>query len=223
METKNKKREQKIVMLICVALIIILSVIFFNMKQNYLYTARERLIILSYQTNITGSDGQEWAKKLKNKFTDIPDFEVSTYETMSAGNESITITEENGWSQIVVRLSVKEGDILFVNNEVFYTTLLEQNLLYPIEGDFKRPITDENGTVYGIDITNMTADGLINYETSEYVGKGQPLPIKSIDETDFNYNGLSYAPRVIAVIYKGSERHTEAQNILRTLFGEDSV
>ena len=223
METKNKKNEQIIVTLICIALIIILSVIFFNMRQNYLYTSRDRLIIMSYQTNITGSDGQEWAKKLKNKFSDVPDFEVSVYETKAAGNENITVTTENGWSQIVVRLAAKEGDILFVNNEVFYTTLLEQNLILPLEGNYKTPITDKNGTVYGIDITDMTAEGLLNYETSEYVGKGQPLPIKSIDEVDFEYSGFSHKPRVIAVIYKGSNRVEQSQNVLKTLFGEEEA
>lgn len=223
METKNKKNEQIIVTLICVALIIILTVVFFNMRQNYLYTSRDRLIILSYQTNITGSDGQEWANKLKSKFTDVPDFEVSVYETKAAGNENITITTENGWSQIVVRLAAKEGDILFVNNEAFYTSLLEQDLIRPLEGNYKNPITDQSGTVYGIDITDMTAEGLLNYETSEYVGKGQPLPIKSTDDADFKYNGLSYPPRVIAVIYKGSDRAEQSQNVLRALFGEDSV
>lgn len=207
-------------MLISVVLIIILSIVFFNVRQNYLYTNRDRLIIFCYQANITGSDGEHWAKELKKQFTDIPDFEVSVYETKSAGNESITITTENGWAQVSTRLFAGEGDILFVDNEIFYTVLLAQNLLVPLEGKYASPVTDKNGTIYGIDVTGMTTDGLINYGTSQYVGKGQKLPIKPIDNSVFQLNGLKYQPRVIAVIYKGSSRITQSQTILNTLFEE---
>ena len=215
-----KKKQQIFVMLLSVTLIIILSFVFFEFRQNYLYTSRDRLIILCYQTNIGGSDGEQWAKELKNQFTDIPDFEVSVYDTKQAGNDSITITAEDGWAQIVTRLGVKQGDILFVDNEVFYNVLLQQNMLVPLEGNFSAPITDKNGTVYGIDITDKKVDGLLNHGTSQYVAQGQKLPIKTTNNKIFNYNGLEYSPRVIAVIYKGSKRIDQAQNVLNVLFGE---
>ena len=219
METSKNK---KIVLgILSVVVIIALTIIIFNARQNYLYTNRDRLIIFAYQTNIAGSDGEEWAKKLKNKFTDVPDFEVSAFVTKEAGNESITITSEDGWKQVVIRLASGDGDILFVNNEIFYNVLLKQNLLLPIENNFKNPVTDKNGVVYGVDITNMTAEGLLNLGTSEFVGKGQPLPIISADEKDFEYDGISYKPRVIAVIYKGAKHLNQSQNVLYELFGEN--
>ena len=81
-------------------------------------------------------------------------------------------------------------------------------------------VTDKNGTIYGIDVTEMTLEGLVNHGTSQYVGLGQKLPIKPIDNSIFEYNGFKYSPRVIAVIFKGSERIDQAQEILNTLFGE---
>ena len=215
---KNKKM---VLGILSVIVTIVLTVVIFNARQNYLYTNRDRLIIFAYQTNVAGSDGEEWAKKLKNRFTDVPDFEVSVFVTREAGNESITITSEKGWNQVVIRLASGDGDILFVNNEIFYNVLLKQNMLLPIENNFEKPVTDKNGVVYGIDITNMAPEGLLNLGTSEYVGKGQPLPIISIDEKDFEYDGVSYKPRVIAVIYKGANYATHAQNVLYELFGEN--
>ncbi len=218
---KTKKNEQFMVMLASIAMIIILSVVFFKVRQNYLYTNRERLIIFCYQTNIAGSDGEEWSKHLKKQFPHIPDFEVSCYEMKEAGNESITITSENGWAQIVTRLGAGEGDILFVDNEVFYQVLLKQNLIEPLVGNFETPVTDKSGTVFGIDVTEMTTAGLLNHGTSQYVGLGQQLPIKPVDNSVFEYNGLKYSPRVIAVIFKGSNRIDQSQEILNTLFGEN--
>lgn len=221
METKNKKNEQILISVIAVITIIILSVIIFNFRQNYLYINRDRMIIMCYQTNISGSDGEEWAKNLKEQFDFVPDFEVSVYETKSAGNESITITSENGWGQIVTRLSARQGDILLVDNEVFYNVLLKNDLIVSLTGKYASPITDKDGTVYGIDVTGMTVDGLLNHGTSQYVGKGQPLPIKPTNNVKYEHNGLTYSARVIAVIFKGAPRISEAQKVLDTLFGED--
>ncbi len=220
METKNKKHEQIIISVISILVIIALSVVIFAMRKNYLFTNRDRLIIMCYQTNIAGSDGEKWAEHLRNKFDNVPDFEVSVYETKSAGNDSITITSENGWAQIVTRLGAGQGDILFVDNEVFYDVLLKQNLILPLKGKYATPVTDENGTVYGIDVTNLTVDGLLNYGTSEYVGKGQKLPIKPINNEKFEYNGFTYSSRVIAVIYKGASYIEDSHQVLDTLFGE---
>lgn len=219
METKNKTNEKLILGAISIFVIVILTIVIFNARQNYLYTNRDRLIIFAYQTNIAGSDGEEWAKSLKKQFPDVPDFEVSVFETKEAGNESITITSENGWNQIVVRLASGQGDILFVNNEIFYNVLLKENMLLPIENSFNKPVTDENGVVYGIDITRVAPSGLLNLGTSEYVGKGQPLPIISLDEKNFETENASYSPRVIAVIYKGAKYPDKAQDVLYGLFG----
>ncbi len=220
MKTISKKSEQKIILFISIVVIIALSVVIFNFRQNYLYTNRDRLIILCYQTNISGSDGEQWAKELKKQFNNVPDFEVGVYETQSVGNESITITSEKGWSQIVTRIGAGEGDILFVDNKVFYEVLLAQDLIIPLSGEYASPITDKNGTVWGVDITDRTVDGLLNYGTSEYVGKGQPLPIKPNNKEKYEHNGLNYSARVIAVIFKGAKHSAEAQNVLNSLFGE---
>ena len=217
---KTAKNKKIVLAILSVIVTIVLTILIFNARQNYLYTNRERLIIFAYQTNIAGSDGEEWAKKLKARFNTVPDFEVSVYTTKEAGNESITITSENGWSQIVIRLASGQGDILLVNNEVFYNVLLEEDMLMPIKNNFKKPVTDKNGVVYGIDITNVAPDGLLNLGTSEYVGKGQPLPIISTDEKNFEVDGNAYKPRVIAVIYKGAKYADQAQNVLYELFGE---
>ena len=91
-----------------------------------------------------------------------------------------------------------------------------------VENDFENTVKDKNGVVYGVDITNVAPNGLLNHGTSEYVGKGQPLPIISADENDFEFDGISYNPRVIAVIYKGSKYADQAQNILYELFGENN-
>ncbi len=218
---KTIKGKKIVIGILSIVITIALTIIIFNARQNYLYTNRDRLVIFAYQTNIAGSDGEEWAKKLKNKFTNVPDFEVSVFVTKEAGNESITITSENGWNQIVIRLASGQGDILLVNNEVFYNVLLEENMLLPLENNFNKPVTDKNGVVYGVDITNVAPDGLLNLGTSEYVGKGQPLPIISIDEKNFEIEGNSYKPRVIAVIYKGAKYADAAQNVLCELFGDN--
>lgn len=219
METKNKLNEKLVLGAISIFLMVILTIVIFNARQNYLYTNRDRLIIFAYQTNIAGSDGEEWAKKLKNQFPEVPDFEVSVFETRQAGNESITITDENGWSQIVIRLAAGQGDILFVNNDVFYNVLLKEDMIVPLENTYKNPVTDKNNVVYGVDITGVAPIGLLNLGTSEYVGKGQPLPVISTDEKDFETENLKVKPRVIAVIYKGSKHPAQAQQVLYSLFG----
>ncbi len=216
---RTKKQERVLAIFISILLITALSFVFFYLRNNFLYTNRDRLIILCYQTNISGSDSEQWAKYLKENNPDVPDFEVSVYDTKSAGNDTITITTENGWNQISTRLFSGEGDILFVDNATFYNVLLDQNLLIPLSGNFENPITDKNGTVYGIDVTRMTADGLLNYGTSKYVGKGQKLPIMPLDEKTFIHNGFNYSPKVIAVIFKGSEKVEQSQKLLNNLFG----
>lgn len=223
METKNKKTEKIFLLFTCTILVTVLSFVIFHMRNNALYHNRDRLIILSYQTNIGGSDGEMWASSLKEQFSQVPDFEVSVYETKEAGNENMTITSENGWGQLVVRLGAGQGDILLVNNDAFYNVLLAEDLLIPLTGNFEKPVTDSQGRVLGVDITDMTVKGLINYGTSEYVGKGQPLPIISIDEKNFNYNDMSIPPRVIAVIFKGSTHVEDAQHVLSALFGKEKT
>lgn len=200
---------------VCVA-VTLLSWGIYSARQNYLYTNRDRMVILCYQTNITGSDGENWAKNLKDKFNFIPDCEVGVYITKQAGNENITVTSENGWAQIVTRLAAKQGDILLVNNRVFYETLLKSDLILPLEYSGNRGVTDENGTVYGLDFTSLKFDSLINLETSDSVGFGQPLPLKSIDEE--YYSDMN--PRVIAVVYKGSKQPEDAKKILYSLIAE---
>lgn len=200
---------------ICVAVTLLTCAIYY-FRQNYLYTNRDRLIIHCYQTNITGSDGENWAKNINEKFDFIPDCEVSVYTLKQAGNDTVTVTSENGWTQIVTRLAAGQGDILLVNNRVFYDTLLENGLILPISYSGNRSVCDEDGNVYGIDITSLRFSSLINLETSDFVGFGQPLPVSSSDEE--YYNGLT--PRVIAVVYKGSKRAESAEKILLTLIEE---
>ena len=74
MDTKRKSKITS--MIISIVLIIVLSVVFFNIRKNYLYTNRDRLIIFCYETNISGSDGEKWAEHLKNQFPEISDFEA---------------------------------------------------------------------------------------------------------------------------------------------------
>lgn len=200
---------------VCLA-VSLLSWGIYSARQNYLYTNRDRLIILCYQTNITGSDGENWAKNLKKEFDFLPDVEVGVYTLKQAGNESITVTSENGWAQIVTRLAAKQGDILLVNNRVFYETLLKSDLILPLDYSGNRAVTDGNGTVYGIDLTSLKFNSLINLETSESVGFGQPMPIESTD--DEHYSDM--LPRVIAVVYKGSGRPNEAKEVLYSLISE---
>ena len=219
---KNKRTERMVIMILSVILVTVLSVVIFHMRKNSLYHNRDRIIILCHQTNINGSDGEEWAKKLSEKFTDVPDFEVSTYLTQEAGNENMTITSENGWSQIVIRLAANEGDILLIDNKTYYETLLKNGYIVELTGNFESPVTDENGTVYGVDVTGLKPEGLLNYNTSQYVGNGQPLPIKPAEQNDYLLNGLSIKPRVIAVIYKGSTHIEESQTILNELFGKEN-
>lgn len=210
-----KKKNFLAVIALCVAVTLITGAIYY-FRQNYLYTNRDRLIIHCYQTNITGSDGENWANNLKEQIDFIPDCEVSVYTLKQAGNETVTVTSENGWTQIVTRLAAGQGDILLVNNRVFYETLLENGLICPLSYQGNRSVTDEDGTVYGIDVTSLRFSSLINLETSELVGFGQPLPISSCDEE--YYNGLT--PRVIAVVYKGSKRIESAEKILISLTRE---
>ena len=199
----------------CVA-VTLLSWGIYSARKNYLFAHRDRMVILCYQTNITGSDGENWAKNLKNEFDFIPDCEVGVYITKQAGNESITVTSENGWAQIVPRLAAKQGDILLVNNRVFYETLLKSDLILPLEYSGNRGVTDENGTVYGLDFTSLKFESLINLENSDLGVLGQPLPLKSIDEE--YYSGMN--PRVIAVVYKGSKQPEDAKKILYSLVAE---
>ena len=116
----------------------------------------------------------------------------------------------------MTRLAAKQGDILLVNNRVFYETLLKSDLILPLEYSGNRGLTDENGTVYGLDFTSLKFDSLINLETSDLVGFGQPLPLKSIDEE--YYSDMN--PRVIAVVYKGSKQPEDAKKILYSLIAE---
>lgn len=217
-KTKNQKRIKTL--FLGIVLIIALSFVFNFFWQNHNYVTRDRLIIHCYQTNIGGSDGEKWAEHLKKQFPDIPDFEVSVYDTKSAGNDSITITTENGWSQISTRLYNGEGDILLVDNSTFYNVLMAQDLILPLNGDFDTPVTDKNGVVFGVDVTGKTTEGLLNYGTSKYVAQGQKLPIMPLDHSEFSLNGFNYSPRIIAVVFKGSEKAEQSQELLSTLFGE---
>lgn len=180
---------------------------------------RNRLIILAYQTNINGSDGEAWAQYLESAYPDQPGFEVSVYSLREAGNDTITITSEDGWQQIVTRLAAGQGDILFLNNKIFYETMLAGGYLLPLQGDFINAVTDAYGTVYGLDITGMTVDGLLNLNTSTVVGKGQKLPILCADEKPYTQGETDREPRVIAVVYKGSRHAENAKALLTSWFG----
>lgn len=204
-----------------IVLITALTFALFHMRAKYLETNRDRIILLAYQTNITGSSGEMWAKNLQTLFPEMPGFEVSVYLTREAGNENITITTENGWQQIVTRLGNRQGDILLLNNEAFYHTMLANDFLLPLEpcGYGDRAVRGENGKIYGIDVTGLTAEGLYSLDTSSLVGQGQPLPLASTDAHDYETNTENFPPRVIAVLYKGTAHETYARQIIEQLWG----
>lgn len=193
------------VFLIATVLTVILTVVINSAITNFKYTNRDRVIILAYQTNITGSDAENWQNNLKNTFSF--EFEVSVYTTNSAGNESITITTENGWQQVVTRLGAKQGDILLLN-QVAYETMLNNAFLLPIDFEGNNAIKAD-GVTYGIDISGKTAEGLTARDTSKYVGAHQPLPIYSIDDSP-----------AIAVIYKGAKHPEMASEVILSLWGD---
>ncbi len=211
---KNKKHT---VLAVGIVIISLLTVIIFNARENYLYTNRDRIILLAYQTDISGSTGEQWAKKLAKRFD--TEFEVSCYSLQKAGNDDITITTENGWTQIVTRLAAKQGDILFMNNEA-YANMLQNGYLQKLDFDGERALKGNDGLTYAIDITDMKFDGLLNAEVSEYVGFAQPLPLKSADDEVFSSDDVTFEPRVIAAVYKGSRHMDEASRILLTLITE---
>ncbi len=217
---KNKSSERITVLFISIILIIALTVACFFIRQNYLFTNRERLIIFAYQTNLGGSDCEEWAKHLKTRFPDVPDFEITPYLTHTAGTDTVTVLKEDGWSQIVTRLGAGQGDILFVNNKVFYDVLLKNKLLIPLDDTFSNGILGDDGNIYGIDVTDLKTDGLLNLGTSEHVGFGERLPIKCVDNAVYKRNGIDIEPRVIAVVYAGTKYPDTAKNILKSLFSE---
>ncbi len=212
--SKNKKYT---VLVIGIVIISLLTAVIFNARENYLYTNRDRIILLAYQTDITGSTGEEWAKKLAKRFN--TEFEVSCYTLRQAGNEDITITDENGWTQIVTRLAAKQGDILFLNNTA-YSNMLDNGYLEVLDFDGERALKNADGLTCAIDITDMKLDGLLNAETSEYVGFAQPLPIKSTDGKSNVADDGATEPRVIAAVYKGSRHVRQASDILLTLITE---
>lgn len=218
----NRTLFQKLaVFLLALVLITALTFALFHLRANYIKTNRDRIIFLAYQTNITGSSGEMWAKNLEARFPEAPGFEVSVYLTRQAGNESITITAENGWQQVVTRLANKQGDILLLNNEAFFDTMLKNDFLLPIEpcGYGDRALRGDNGKIYGLDVTGLTAEGLYSLDTSALVGQGQPLPLSSADTANYKTETVDIRPRVIAVLYKGTAHEAQARQVLETLWG----
>lgn len=193
------------VFLIATVITVLITIVINSAISNFKYTNRDRITILAYQTNITGSDAENWQNKLKEAF-DF-EFEVSVYTTNSAGNESLTITTENGWQQVVTRLGAKQGDILLLNKKA-YENMLGNGFLLPIDYVGENALQD-NGTTFGIDISGKTALGLTACDTSKYVGKYQPLPIYSIDDSP-----------AIAVIYKGTKHLEKASEVMLSLWGD---
>lgn len=193
------------VFLLAIILIVALTLVINAAVNNYKYTNRDRVIFLAYQTNITGSDAENWQKELTNQFAF--EVEVSVYTTNKAGNEQITITTENGWQQVVTRLGAKQGDILLLNKETFQA-MLDKDFLSPISFIGENAVLGDDNLTYGIDISGKTANGLIAFDTSKYVAQYQPLPICSLDDS------------VIAVIYKGSAHKELSEQIILSLWGE---
>ena len=218
---KHPLTKKLSVLILAILLIAVLTFVIFNMRENYLKTNRDRIILLAYQTNITGSSGEMWAKNLQTLFPEMPGFEVSVYLTHEAGNESITVTTENGWQQIITRLGSKQGDILLLNNKAFYETMLANDFLLPLEpcGYGDRAVRGDNGKIYGIDVTGLTAEGLYSLDTSALVGQGQPLPLASTDAADYETNSELFPPRVIAVLYKGTAHEAYERQVLEQLWG----
>ena len=192
------------VFLIAIIITITVTIVINSAVTNYKYTNRDRIIFLAYQTNITGSDAENWQSKLKEIY-DF-EFEVSVYTTNSAGNENITITTENGWQQVVTRLGAKQGDILLLN-KTSYEAMLNNGFLLPLDYTGEDAMAND-GITYGIDVTGKTANGLIACNTSKYVAKFQPLPIFSIDDSP-----------VIAAVYKGSTHAQLSTEIITSLWG----
>jgi len=214
----EKARYKKItVTVISIIIICALTAIIFNLRKNRMLTDRDKISVFCYQTNITGSDGELWAEALTERFS--REIEVGVFVLEEAGNEQITISGENGWSQIVTRLAAKQGDIILLNNEAFYNTMLKNGFLAELDFSGERAIADGN-SVYGIDITGLRLDGLKSTGLSTDVAFGQPLPIRSIDEKNYSLNGEVLENRVIAVIYKGSSHTEEARAILKELVEE---
>ncbi len=219
---ENNVKKRIFMTAICLILTVCITTGIFFLRQNYLYAFRDRLIILAYQTNIAGADGEKWAEELKKQFPSVPDFEVSVFLSNQVGNEQITITQgQSGWSQIATRLGASQGDILLVDNEIFYSVLLKNNMLVPLDDAFSEGIYDFDGNIYGIDVTNCKTEGLINLGTSEFVGLGQPLPIMPAEEGTFALDGISIEARVIAVIYKGSKRIEDSKQVLKAIVGDN--
>ena len=204
------------------AVTVITCVIHFAVT-NYKKTNADYLYIFAYQTNISDSNASIWAQNLTASYPEMPKIRVNTFVTLQAGNGDVTVTSQNGWSQIVTRLGAKQGDILLLNNETFYSVMLQNNMLLPITYDFSdKNISDSKGTVYGIDVTGLISEGLLNMETSASVGYGQPLPVFSLDEKPYTFEGSVYEPRVIAAVYAGSAHAASAQELLKILWGENN-
>ncbi len=208
------------VWILAILLVCALTFVIFSMRENYFITNRDRIIFLAYQTNISGSSGEIWAKNLQALFPEMPGFEVSVYFTHQTGNETITITTENGWQQIITRLGNKQGDILLLNNTAFYDTMLKNDFLLPLEpcGYGDRALRGTDGNIYGIDITGLTAEGLYRLNSSQ-ADQNELLSFSSADTSSYETENEEIPPRVIAVLYKGTSHEALARQVIERLFG----
>ena len=215
--------KKKLISALCVslALVLLLTVVLFRLRKQYLYVNRDRVIVLAYQTNIGGSDAEGWAAFLEKNHPALPGVEVGVYRRLATGNENVTIVSEDGWQAIVTRLAAGQGDLLLVNNQVLYETLVPGEYLSELPDVFGTRGIRVDGRLVGVDVTDQTVEGLTNRGTSSFVAPGQPLPLKSTDDKKYDRGGTLIAPRVIAVIYRGAAHAEESAALLREWFSHE--
>lgn len=207
-------KQKKLWLSLAAALLTVtlLTVVVYRVRQHYQYIHRDRVIILAYETNITGSDGEHWAQEMRTIFPELPDFEVGAYLEKQADADMTSMTIRDGWSQIVTRLANHEGDLLLLSEEAF-RNMRDLGYLLPLTDAFygDRAVFDGD-RLLGVRVNGTTAEGLrCMDEMSRQVGLGQLLPIASPAEDAFE--------PVIACVYQGSRHAEAAQKILSYYWG----
>jgi len=195
-----------------IAILIVLLTTYFAYRVIDGRLPQNRLVILAYETTITGSEAEDWETALAEKHTELDYVDVQVYLAQGANLTSYA----SGWDQIVTLLANGCGDILLLDEEHF-TYMAQNNYLLPLTGqNFGEKAVYESNTngveqLLGVEVQGIYPYGLRYLENAASADLYQPKMLVSADGN-----------KIYAAIYAGTTNQSAVLRVFAELFGDVS-
>lgn len=168
-----------------------------------------RVLLLAYETAVTGSEAEKWAESLQNQFPHIAYIDVQVYTAQGSN----AVQYANGWQQVVTLLANKRGDILLLDKE-HYLYMAQNGYLLPLSdmdfGSRNAFAEDKYGEslLFGLQAEGMYPQGLVSLDIVGSAEKNTPKMLLNAD-----------GQHLYAAVYAGAADPTAAKEVFAGIFG----